>query len=547
MLADLPRPAVALLPDAGMAIKRWPADRWMALGRALAERGASILVPAGDDGAEARRIAGAAGGRMLPRTGLRDLAAVLAQADLAIGADTGPLRIAAAVGTRTVGLFGPSWSGRYGHAAPHINLQGHPACPLRIPADFTRQACWYGGACPLPGRRTCVEDVSLDEVLRAAEPLLDARSPSTATTCGMRTDADWARAERLLVVRMDNAGDVVMAGPALRALRDAFPSAGITLLASPAGAHAAAVLPWIDDVIPWRALWQEVGDRAFDPADDWRLIETLRARRFHGAVVLTSFSQSPHPPALACLLAGIPLRLGESAERADGALTHQPPSAPLALHQAERNLRLVEWIGVPVRDRSLAVRVPDDERAAAAAVLAARGIAPGDPYLLLTPFTSAPAREYPAARWAAAARIASAETALPVVVAGVERDRGRATPLLDALGGIAVDAVGATSFAGLAALVQGARLVLTGNTATMHLADALRVPQVVPFAGTELQAQWHPRHGPARLLRRPTDCHPCYAFTCPVGHACLDIPADEVAAAALALLRPAPAPADAFA
>jgi len=90
-------------------------------------------------------------------------------------------------------------------------------------------------------------------------------------------------------------------------------------------------------------------------------------------------------------------------------------------------------------------------------------------------------------------------------------------------------------------------LVLTNNTSTMHLLDALRTPGVVLFSGTELEEQWRPRDVPHRLLRRETWCSPCYAFTCPYNLECLDIPPEEVAEAGLSLLaeagdRPAGAP-----
>ncbi|MGZ3585578.1 MAG: glycosyltransferase family 9 protein [Ktedonobacterales bacterium] len=65
----------------------------------------------------------------------------------------------------------------------------------------------------------------------------------------------WLAARNILAVRMDNIGDVVMLGPALRAVKETSPNARITLLASPAGATAAPLLPWVDDVIVWRAIW----------------------------------------------------------------------------------------------------------------------------------------------------------------------------------------------------------------------------------------------------------------------------------------------------
>ncbi|WP_016866123.1 MULTISPECIES: glycosyltransferase family 9 protein [Fischerella] len=122
---------------------------------------------------------------------------------------------------------------------------------------------------------------------------------------------------------------------------------------------------------------------------------------------------------------------------------------------------------------------------------------------------------------------------MPVVVTGVEKDRHKSASLLLILGNYAIDLIGKTTLPQLAALIANAKLVLTNNTSTMHIADATRTPTVVMFAGTELESQWQPRNGYSRLLRRPTQCSPCYAFTCPYNLECLDIPPEEVVAAVL--------------
>src|SRR5215217_5996623 len=144
-LTGLRRPLVFLLPDAGMAVKRWPEESWGFLGRTL-----------------------------------RELAAALSFADIAVGADTGPARIAAALGVPTVTLFGPSWHGRYSQPPPHPNLQGYPDCPQRDVSDFTQQPCWYAEECTLKERpwSTCLEDVSAEDVLSAVAPFLEGRSDS---------------------------------------------------------------------------------------------------------------------------------------------------------------------------------------------------------------------------------------------------------------------------------------------------------------------------------------------------------------------------------
>jgi ADP-heptose:LPS heptosyltransferase len=357
----------------------------------------------------------------------------------------------------------------------------------------------------------------------------------------------WAKVRRLLVMRLDNIGDVMMTGPVLRALKENLPDVSVTLMASPGGKEAASLLPWVDEVFAWRVLWQDLGRLSFDPAREWELIETLRRGSYDAAIILTSFKQTPHPAGYACYLAGIPLRLGESKEWGGGVLTDEASPAPDELHQVERNLHLIEHAGFAVEDRSLGVRVPEEARGTAAELLEARGVASDAPYALLNPWASAQARTYPTHRFALAARLLSEEAGWPVVVSGTEADRSRSGELLDALGDGGIDLVGATDLPELAALIEGAQLVLTNNTSTMHLLDALRTPGVVLFSGTELEEQWRPRDVPHRLLRRETACSPCYAFACPYNLECLDIPPEEVAEAGFSLLaeigeRPAAAP-----
>lgn len=170
-----------LHPHAGMPIKAWPSERFVALGQILrVDYGLQIVVTegVGSEAQVSRRIAEAIGGDtvLLPTSTLRRLAAAAACADVVVGVDTGPLRLAAAAGALTVTLFGPTWHGRYGQRPPHANLQGFPACPQRVVADFTRQPCWYGGLCPLGLWQTCLEDIAVGDVVQAVHGLLQRTS-----------------------------------------------------------------------------------------------------------------------------------------------------------------------------------------------------------------------------------------------------------------------------------------------------------------------------------------------------------------------------------
>lgn len=337
-------------------------------------------------------------------------------------------------------------------------------------------------------------------------------------------------------MRLDNIGDVIISGPALRAIKKSLPRVDLTFMASPAGSQASPLLPWIDHVLTARVLWQDLGSLSFNPHREWRFIQDLREQNFDGAIILTSFSQSPFPAGLACLLAGIPLRAGNSGERESGVFTTLCSSPPDHLHQVDRNLCLLRGLGFHTSDTDLQVEIKERDRDSALTLLFSRGVAGDEPYLLANPWASAKARTYPGDLLARAALDLAKGLGMRVVITGSAIDRQRSNGILAVLGSSAIDLIGQTTIPQLAALVDHATLVLTNDTSVMHLADAVNTPEIVLYSGTELESQWRPRRTRHLLLRRPTWCSPCYAFDCPRNLACLDIPPGEVAAAGMKLL-----------
>lgn len=336
---------------------------------------------------------------------------------------------------------------------------------------------------------------------------------------------DWPALRRVLAVRLDNLGDVIMVTPALRALRAALaPQARLDLLASPGGAALAPLLAEIDEVRVLRAAWQDAaGTLPQDPDREVALIASLRG--YDAVVIFTSFAQSPHPMGYAAYLAGVPVRVGVSKEFAGSVLSHQLAAPPDGQHQSDRALALLASVGIADRGHALRLTVPDQTREKAAALRAEVGLPDG--YALLAPGASCPSRRYPAERFA---RVAAALDR-PVAVVGTDSER---TLVGQVCAGTpsAVDLAGRLDVPLLAALVEGAAVAVTNNSGGMHLADALRTPVVTLFAGTEELSQFAPRSTRACVLTVPTACSPCRAFTCPYRLQCLDVDPAQVAAAA---------------
>jgi ADP-heptose:LPS heptosyltransferase len=177
---------VVLVPSAGMAVKEWP--YWRELATALA--GCAFVV------GEQRVFDAWCGGpaRLLPPLHLRTQAAVFAavgrRGGVVVGPDTGPMRMAAAVGARTVGIFGPTLAARYRLGPRSDDRQGLPGCPQRRPTAITEQVCWWDGRCPLSAAGpACMADVparTVVDLVRGRPVTARAAPAGTAATLAPR-------------------------------------------------------------------------------------------------------------------------------------------------------------------------------------------------------------------------------------------------------------------------------------------------------------------------------------------------------------------------
>lgn len=343
-------------------------------------------------------------------------------------------------------------------------------------------------------------------------------------------DSAWQGVRRLLCVRLDSLGDVLMTTPAIRAFRESIPGCRVTLLTSPSGAAAAAHVPEVDDSIVFEAPWMKTAS----PGPDLRLLAQLEARRFDAAVVFTVYSQSALPAAYLCRLAGIPLRLGHCRENPYHLLTHwvpDPEPGRLVRHEVERQLALAAAVGCETADRRLSFAFTERE-AGKVELLGVRR-----PCVVVHPGASAPSRRYPPESFAAAMDLLAARLDCEIVFTG---DAGEA-PLIEGIRGRMSAAsrslAGELSLGELGALLARADLLVSNNTGPAHVAAALGTPVV------DLYALTNPQHTPwlvrSRVLFHDVPCRNCYKSVCPLGHNdCLRrVEPERVAAAAAELLH----------
>jgi ADP-heptose:LPS heptosyltransferase len=331
----------------------------------------------------------------------------------------------------------------------------------------------------------------------------------------------------VLAVRLDNDGDVLLAGPALRAL--AAGADRVTLLCGPRGRQAAALLPGVDEVLVWRAPWIDPEPDPVDPADVRDLVARVAALRADRAVVFGSFHQSPLPTALLLRMAGVPW-IGATSVDYPGSLLDLRHRISDDVHEVERALDLVRAAGFDL---------PAGDDGALRVAGAPPSPVPG-PYVVVHPGASVPARAWAPARNAElVAALAAAGRA--VVVTGAPSETALTAQVA---GDAALDLGGRTSFAELAGVLAGAGAVVVGNTGPAHLAAAVGAPVVSLFAPTVPAVRWRPWRVPQELLFVDVPCAGCRARACPVpGHPCLEGVAVEDVIAAVERLAPVEVPA----
>jgi ADP-heptose:LPS heptosyltransferase len=335
-------------------------------------------------------------------------------------------------------------------------------------------------------------------------------------------DERWQAARRVLLIRLDNLGDVLMSTPAFAAVRQALPEAHLTLLGSPSGTAALPHLPMLDDAIVYRAPWVAAGTLESSAQQDRQLLDRLTAEAFDAAIIFTVATQSALPAALLCRQAGIPLCLGHARENPYLLMSDWVKDAdvvrPGMRHEVQRQLDLVAQVGFPAAPRPLSFKVRAEDFDGARQKLARAAGRHLDAYALIHPGATAASRRYDPRAFGEAAWLMDA-AGLPVVFAGGEAE----SALIDTAIGCmqtagttpAAIVCGHLTLGELAALIADARVLVANNSAPAHIASAVGTPLV------DLYALTNPQHTPwmarSTVLSHEVPCRDCLRSVCPHG------------------------------
>jgi len=325
-------------------------------------------------------------------------------------------------------------------------------------------------------------------------------------------------ADRILVKGVNWLGDAVMTLPALKALRERFPSARISVLTRDNLADLYRGVPYVDETI-------SEGSRSIGAM--MRLTKRIKDGKFDTAIIFPASFRS----ALMIFLGGVPERIGFAKEGRSPLLTKalRRDSEVLRRHRVEYFLRLLEPFGSVPRPTAPRIDPTFEDRAWAARTLEERLPGKGPIVALHPGATYGNAKRWYPDRFAAVASRLARERGARVMVIGGKAEADLAREVTQAVqGGPAVSLAGETSLLQLAAVLERASVLVTNDTGPMHLAAAVGTPIVAVFGPTD-PVTTRPYGEKHTVVRHSVECSPCLLRECPIDHRCMTkIGADEV-------------------
>ena len=318
-----------------------------------------------------------------------------------------------------------------------------------------------------------------------------------------------AAIQNILIVRLDNLGDVLLATPALHALRGCFPQSRITCLVKPAAEMVLRGNPDVDDLVFFDAPWYPQNHFWFrDGSARARFRQTvrdLRRRRFDLAIHLKPFKY--HEDLLLMALSGAPRRVGFGHKGGSFLLTDALDQAE-DKHMIQSALDVARYLGAEVEDESLRFAITDQAREQARRLLADEGLDGERPLVCLSP-TASHALIWTTDGFAEVGRWLMDRWGAQVFLVGMAKDAPMLEEIRGKVKGPTVSLAGKTDVLLLAAVLERTDLLVGVDSFARHLASAVGAPVIFLRNGGNPNVLLSPRGKRYWMIYRPMPCAPC--------------------------------------
>jgi len=509
---------IMIAPGARSHIKRWSQDKFIELVSNLLKgpEVKVVLVGDRDDIPIAGYIAKHSGYTLVNltgRTSILQLAALLKKASCVVTNDSAVLHIAGYMNAPTVAIFGPTNELKYG---PWSEIKA------AVKKDIFCRPC-EKAQCRF-GTIKCMQLVKVEDVLKAVKGIL-------ITNYELRI-TNYVGFKRILIVRTDRLGDVLLSTPVIKAMRESCPDAYIAMMVSPYAKDIVDGNPYLDEVI----IYDKDGKHK-----RWlrsiKFAHKLKKKRFDLTLIL-------HPTNrvhLVTFFAGIPRRVGYNRKLGfllTDSLKHSKQSGEK--HELEYNLDLVRYLGIEPKDKELFMPIKPESERWVEDLFRQEGIGACDKLLAIHPGASCHSKIWLNERFAEVADRLADKYGFRVLIAAGPKDIGLANNLIRQMRHPAINLAGKISVSQLASVLKRCRLFISNDSGPVHISSSLGTPVISIFGRSQKglsPKRWGPLGKKDRVAYKTVGCVECLAHNCVRDFACLKaVTADYVLNAADSIL-----------
>jgi heptosyltransferase-2 len=318
---------------------------------------------------------------------------------------------------------------------------------------------------------------------------------------------DKKKIKRILLITLTNIGDIILTTPVIAALKKEFPDAQLDIMVGPLGRDIFVSHPEVARVI--------IYDKHIPLQEKRRLIQKLKGARYDLVVDLrnTLFSLLIGPKYRTS-----PIQLG-------------PKNA---LHKKDFHLWKLRFLGIDTQDASFSIHVTKEDQDYVDRLLT--NIPNRDRLIAISPTAKSLIKRWEGGGFAKVGDMLAKESGVSLVMIGDKQDREAIDEIINGMESKPLNFAGLTSIPQLAALLSASRLLITNDSAPMHVGCAVGTNVLAIFGPTD-PVKYGPRGKNDKIIKKDLDCSPCEVAQCKRKHECMKaISADEVYEAAKGIL-----------
>lgn len=322
---------------------------------------------------------------------------------------------------------------------------------------------------------------------------------------------------KILVIRTDRIGDVVLSTSVLKALRENYPKSHIAVMVTPYTREIIEENPYIDEIIVYDKNKEHRGLIRF-----WKFIRKLKKNNFDLAIILHTKKRTN----LIAYLSRIPRRIGYEDKKFGFLLTDKIKDIrPLGLkHEIDYCLNLLEKLGIKPKDKTTYAAVKKEDLAWVDNFLEANGIGKNDKIICLHPGASCVSKRWLMVRFIELAKRLIERYSAKIILVGDGGDVKIAEEIAKDIKGPVLNLAGKTTLSRLSAVLKRSRLFISNDSGPVHIASAVGTPVISIFGRNQAglsPVRWKPIGKLDRYLHKDVGCAVCLAHNCPIGFECL--------------------------